>query len=949
MRLQKNHNIQLYVNGQLVDVESESSLNIRFNSVFPNPTSIESKSGEYSFSFTLPKTPKNQKIFGFANILSRPNKFIHNYSATLEVDGLLIFSGQIIINKINKEGYSCNLLINKQNTLENIFGDMTMNQLNWNVDYSGATSMNGANGWTTLKYGGKGYTFPLINYGCWQKSPNGENYTSKYLIDDSTRIYQENLYPSFNLLTLVKKLFESKGYDVQGDIFDDEVAQHIFTSTPLADEQNPTYNYGTDMGKCQLSFNYSNVYSDKNGTVRYSKPVAVPLDTPLYVNGRLDGSTHENWQYNNVYDCFNGENCEITESNFGNINKLIFRENRLVALESGWYKIGFNIRYEIDQNYRFKRKVTTKGNDRIITPNYGNEWTFEEFPTEFQLVKNSEDNLDVRMIAPNAIQDLTYLDFTIDKNENFTLTPKPNTKYDPSMICAYPHEADYEHMIEYGDDYLLFPQNGKTLQYDPRVNKNFIMGCCTSGEYTFTSVIKNGKSWDKDCLDEGKARYESAKYNQGAFPNSKDSATLSDKRENKLPNGTMLIQRGSGRENYPMDYMCQCDMAAIVYLEKNDSVQLKMLQRRWENPEARTNYDSSSDSDSNNNSLFEYQTSPVVFASGNIIWEMFAPSEKISVNSDKMDWNNESLFPTQLNLGNFLPSNEKVSDFINNFISEFNLSYSENDGVITLNKQVIDYDKKKSINLSDRVNEDEIEIERIDFPKNISVQYTINNEERGVYISAEKNATEDEMQSSNWTDYADKGYDIVEVDKNSNNEVKVQTKSSYCWYDNFKLTQDKQDKDYRLPIIAKDEWMIDGYKDAEMMKYDGHKYNRRYFFPKESIGHILLNNDPLTKVNVVEMSDKFEHLDYDGNVTKVTEMNYKFNTNNETLLTRFFNVYADTSSNYINFDCYLTTDEYIQLKKGANIVIDSDVYIPIEITGFDPSCDNKTKIKAMRK
>ena len=45
------------------------------NNVIYNPTEINNTQAEYSFSFNLPTTPNNNKIFDYANVLSKVNKF----------------------------------------------------------------------------------------------------------------------------------------------------------------------------------------------------------------------------------------------------------------------------------------------------------------------------------------------------------------------------------------------------------------------------------------------------------------------------------------------------------------------------------------------------------------------------------------------------------------------------------------------------------------------------------------------------------------------------------------------------------------------------------------------------------------------------------------------------------------------------------------------------------
>ena len=78
--LQSNATLDIIVNGQMVDILDRSSINLRINSVIYNPTEIKSKQAEYSFSFNLPTTPNNNRIFDYANELSKLNKFKNIYN-----------------------------------------------------------------------------------------------------------------------------------------------------------------------------------------------------------------------------------------------------------------------------------------------------------------------------------------------------------------------------------------------------------------------------------------------------------------------------------------------------------------------------------------------------------------------------------------------------------------------------------------------------------------------------------------------------------------------------------------------------------------------------------------------------------------------------------------------------------------------------------------------------
>lgn len=953
MEIKKIHEITITINKQRADIFSKDKLNLRFNNTFVNPAKIQTINTEYSFSFTLPITPTNEKIFDFANILSKRSKFNKRYKTNVEVDGQLVFEGDLLLSSVTEEGYKCNLYVNKLNTIDKIFGESTLNNItNWEMDYDQDVTINEVNQ-GLISYPNKDVFFPLVSYGMFQKKPqSNQTYTSKYLIDEYTTLYNENFYPSVNLLTTVKKCFESKGYTVDGDIFDDDVMKHIYMSTKLASEQDPMYNYGKpSMGKFEMGFTYSNYGTvsggGRAGTVSTSAAhISVQLKTPKYgVYVSRDG-TSPNWQYNDIYDVWSAGS-GFLKKDIKTKNNILWRDNCLYAPISGYYKIGLDLEYNINQSHKFDRYVNyVEGRNTTIlrgTVTQSDTWSFNEFPTEFHLLKNSDGN-DVQLIVPDAIVTATTMEYS-SSSSSLIVT---NYTDDRNTETAYPHEPKAS--STYGDQTLPYPygytpQDCATLNYDPSVNKNFILGCTSSGCYNLTSVIKNGKSWDVRCTDTARSRHIAKPYygikrkylEEGEeHPDENSRAdwylvpevTSGDNiyGNNSLPNSTMSISR-------PSSDKVKAHIDAIVYLEKNDVLTLKLVERQWLN-KSNVDAEESSRPSSSKGGL----TSPVVDVKGNIKFEIFSP-DNISINSEEFDWNKSSRYPTKLNIADFLSNEEKMSDFINNFIKEFNLSYQQSDNVITINKQKIDFNTKNVVNLTDRISESEIDTEVVEFPSQMSVEYTINEDERGFYLSAEENSTDEQLQSNNWKNYADRGYDIIYLSNDEYaEESKISTKTSYCWYDNFKVTHNEQTSDIRIPIIAADEWMIDGYKDAEMMKYDGLSYNRRYWFPSTLTDTTVnLCDDTEKKIKVILCTNTYNGVD----------LSYKNKEN--TLLDRFFNISFDTDTNYIVFEVYLTTQEYINIKNGSNILVDDDVYIPIQLQGFDCSGNNKTKITAIKK
>ena len=115
------------------------------------------------------------------------------------------------------------------------------------------------------------YFFPFVSYGVFQKNYYNKDdvsadYTSKFDLDKYNKWWIETFYPSLNMVELMKKAFEWKGYTVGGDVFSDPNISNIFASCNLADEQVPTYNVGYQpMGSVHLTVDWCNHQSINQG------------------------------------------------------------------------------------------------------------------------------------------------------------------------------------------------------------------------------------------------------------------------------------------------------------------------------------------------------------------------------------------------------------------------------------------------------------------------------------------------------------------------------------------------------------------------------------------------------------------------------------------------------------------------------------------------------------
>ena len=343
----KEHTIELFINGQKADLESQKSLNLRFQNVLFNPEKISSSQAEYSFEFELPSTPANDKIFDFANNLSKVGKFRSRLNAEVYADGTPIFNGTLTLNGYKDKQYKCNLVSVKVYSVDEIFGDSKLSDINnWYINFFGPPTIDAYNRNPNTKV-----VFPLISYGAFQKSPVysdevGKTYTSKYDMDEYNRWYVESFYPSLNMLETIKKAFEYKGYKVGGDAFTDPILKEIFMSTNLADGQSPVYNLGNpNFGKLSVTttFTTTDVGYIQDLKYPYYKVAEYVLSSESGVT--LNGDDKFNFERVQIYDMLEEGSVTVNLNRMGASASYMYQpdEHLIVIPADGFYKIHMNL------------------------------------------------------------------------------------------------------------------------------------------------------------------------------------------------------------------------------------------------------------------------------------------------------------------------------------------------------------------------------------------------------------------------------------------------------------------------------------------------------------------------------------------------------------------------------------------------------------------------------
>lgn len=992
----KEHYIELFVNGKSVEFESQKGVSIRFNNVVQDPTKITSNQAEYSFSFNLPCTPTNNEIFDFANNLSKLNKFRTRYDAELYADGTLIFNGSLTISSIKDNKYNVNLVSVKNYSLDEIFEETTMNKIrpmkrdasgniekdengkplhvNWEMPFDGAPTINAVN-----FEGNTEVMFPLICYGAFAKKmvpasatlPYSRpiyygDYTSKFDLDNYNQWYVDSFYPSHNLLQTLKYAFETKDYIVQGDIFQNQWLKDIYMSVNLADEQVPTYNLANPkFGKVDLNVRWicpqdraGNGYNDSGetyGTTSTLKFPTLPTARPLIVGG--DDGMREELKYNceqvRVYDMMLQDDggTATTPS-----NSYLFQndEGIVVIPADGFYRINMHVEAKLLQTASITAAQYIRNGNGNITANGAEvphvaDITFSpDFkictPLEIQLVRNwiKTDDEGIELIkGTNGI--------IIYRRQNDLSDPSMFGTHEVFSNC-YPHEKVGSNLmlsqptssieplmpesVQDRDSVMGIIPAGDPMAFDPEVSEKFICGFTTWGNTIgggTGAVIKNGKSWTHIGADKKNESF----YNCIGYMNliNTTGQITTNRNKNSYVGSTYSFNQTTNT----MTGTIQC----LVRLNRNDVLRLVAVHRDYETTSA---------------TKVSYATS----ATCNITIEAASPSTgadiRARMSQGKYNYSSPSEFELNLNLANFFNNETKISDWVQSVQDAFNLEIIQFGNTVTINTKKKPSIKPSAVDIDDRVNSSEIEAKQINYPKSMAVKYKIDDDEWGAEKSAiEKYGSDSIMNTDDWKDWIDRGYDVIQLNDDSfvTSKSEKSLKFAYTWYDEFEwFNSDSQSQglQFRMPVISKFQYMVDGYDYEESRKHDGYGLAQRFWI-KPTVVEGTYNNGYQDVTSNIDLPIKAMN----ETVRVYVPTNYKDNfnlsykTSEKSILSEFFNISSYLASNYVKIEVYLTPAEYNRLKNGAYVHVDSDLYEVIQIDGYDPSGYNATTLTLMKK
>ena len=954
--ISNQHYIELYVQGELVEFESQDSLNLRINNVLFNPTKTSTKQAEYSYSFDIPSTPSNDKIFGYANTFSKINKFHTRYTAELYADGNKLFEGSLTIKKYSAKDklYECNLVNIKVNSLEEIFGEQTLNECSWVVPFEGATTINQVNDDMTTKY-----FFPTVCYGAfvknyYKKDSVGASYTPKHDLDKYNKWYWNDFYPSLNVLETMKKLFEWKGYTVNGTAFSDPQLNNIYASCNLADGQIPEFNLGFGkFGHCEFKTTFNT--STSNG---YTQDLSYPY---AYIRPAINASNRDaEAQYNFSTIRY----WSLLNRNQANVESLsetyMYDPSRMMIAitQSAWYHIKLTVNANLNSSNAFQAYQWTTtyyegdGFERRVVdidPSLGNLTPFE-----IQLVRNVDNNIELIKGKWNITYDTgvpRQYDYTY-RGGSYTGSTVVNKK---EWITSFPHEDKMGSTVPTKTDSLVVTSSegggggrrssgsgtrtgtttfnwnggsvnnyvgyiyddGQVMPYDPAINRNFICGFSSLGNGTI-SVMRDGTSWTPLCTEENSILANV----KGLTLLAKDGTTSATSYSyNFYKDGVKSISKN--------DTHLEGQVECCIWLEAGDFLELVGIQRDYEMVRGHTYY-----------SVNGEATLSITAVSTRTESELRADSYFGALTPSEL--------PQGLNLFNFTNNETKISEWIDSIVKAFNLEIVTVGNQVSINtNQGIKKTIMNTVDVDDRVSNDEAEAELISYPREMSVKYKTNKDEYGFELTVPSSHIND----ADWASWGDSGYTVIQLsdDTYETKTQNTQTQFSYTYYDNFlwkevsvdsagTRSETGEQRQIRFPTIELSEYMAEGFNYEEAMVHDGYSLSQRFWFRQ------LKSNE---YINLNDTTSSTVYLCYPTNVYNDFNLSYK--DTEKSIVTEYFNISPMLASNYVTIEVNITPQEYNDIKRGALVHFDSDLYYTSEISGFDPSGKNPTKLKLIKK
>lgn len=325
--------LHIIINGVSVDIDNNTQ--IRINRQILNPAEISTKDARYTYSIQLPPTRNNNKAFKLSNIEEVKGKFEREYEAVIYVNSTMLISGLFRLSEYSAKGYKGNIYKPKQVSVKDAFGALTFAELApFRIPFGDFNdTVNGINREALTAH--QRAVFPFALYGVLPKVPlnkDANRFTPRAEYDDTVRLGMADIPPSLNVLMLVRHIFESNGYRVVGNAFNDPRLNGLYQSYKNEDDYTMPWNYGYH-GVIRVKGGWSSATNRRTG----SRSLEVGVFQPSQSSYSVD-----------LFDSVNAK-IDVTDDRGGNVLTKIVRDGngkewsqtQIRVPASGLYKVFF--------------------------------------------------------------------------------------------------------------------------------------------------------------------------------------------------------------------------------------------------------------------------------------------------------------------------------------------------------------------------------------------------------------------------------------------------------------------------------------------------------------------------------------------------------------------------------------------------------------------------------
>lgn len=904
----------MYINGTLCDVTK--SFNVRLNRQLLNPAELNDKDAQYSYSIALPQTATNNTAFKYANVEESKNKFNQEYSAELIVGGVQTFKGLFRMSEMSEGRYKGNLYIPAIRSIKDVFGGTKL------VDNSPYTIPFGDFADTISMYNTRAATstqsaiFPYVLYGVLPKVLGNEDVRPDRLVwDDKVRVAVDDMPPSINVMKLLDHLFRSRGYALTGSALTDDRLTGLYMSYKNDPNYKQPWNYGR-LGQLRVVGQWANYRAEFPGRPEYPKGGSNSREN-LEFRDHVDGGVYEpvpgeeGRRY--AIDLFDAQNtiirevddpggnfmCKETKEPLDSDSPGRWLRARISVPASGYYKVEFLANVVFDD----QGAVASKG-ERVVA------------------IAPSDAGFDATRHGLKLLRDRGKGDFGISESkldgqyyrdnlpQEYNEQNRPLGTYMP--VVHGPNGTDGDVVLidaAQNPNYVLGFQWGKLTDKD--VNPSYPVKTCAQ-----VNAAKPMVSWDvRAGYDVTKLAIESMHYRKWDTPIAGSSVPPEWISTAKLGISLREAPRVWARRAIRTAEGAAC---CVVWLEAGEALTIADVSDhgvgRFAVVDNGLRMEGWMSKDVNLElKLTPFRTDPE--------WLKLSREGRII---EHMKWTDPSNFPAdEIDLIKFLPADMNTDDFIENFCKAFNLRLSQR-GEKTFSLDVKQTRKdfsKQHLDLEGFTSLDSRVNTSLGMPSLYKVGFTVDKEEEG-FASTD-----------------DDGGGTFRTGATETKVLEQKSTFSRTWFKTIKKIElEGEEVPIDLPIISKSEAWNANIDYTESMKKRYTTSALRFWYYDG-----LLNDDGAT----------FTVAGKPAKIAKVTDvapdgMRLTYEDTPGTILSNYYTLLVHGSSHYTEVEGYLSPLDYAGLNGNVLARFNGDMYYVAEISGYDPTGQNKTKIKLIR-